>query len=136
MTILCDGGKTVAGIKDSSNCTVRALAISAGIPYTKADEIITKAGRKRNCGFRSTKVMAAAKKNNIKSRKLKYQSITIQKFLAKHQEGRFFCCISRHAFAVVDGIIYDTVINKPLQRIRAVYQVESQRLDLIKSRLL
>lgn len=136
--ILCDGGKAQAGIDDENNCTVRALAITAGIPYKKADEIVTSIGRKRNHGLPVNKfpdLIQKIREHKIKIDMLDHNPITIQRFIKENPIGRFFVCTNRHALAICDGVIYDAHINKPRQRLLWVFKIESKRLDLIKSRL-
>jgi len=125
---------TNGGIKspDRANCTIRALALTASIPYETADKIGKEAGRKKNCGFNPYKLLRKAKGYGIKTNKLKYRSITIQKFLAKHPTGRYYATTNCHAFAVINGSIHDNVIAKPLQRITNVWRIESNRLNMLR----
>jgi len=122
-----------SGIKDNNNCTICALSTAAGIPYNEAYEIGKKAGRKNGRGFITSKLMKTARKCGIEYRKMKCGSITIQKFLAKYPVGRFIVRRSGHAFAIIDGTIYDHTENTPLQRITDIWKVESKRLDTIKA---
>ena len=107
-TVTTDGGLAESGIVDRNNCTVRALAIAANVPYKFADEIATKAGRKRNKGMHTFKLMQHASISGIKSQSSGLgRSITVARFLQLNPQGRFVCRISKHAFAVVDGVIHD-----------------------------
>jgi hypothetical protein len=121
------------GIKDNNNCTIVALSTAAGIPYTEAYQIGKVAGRKHGRGFYTARLMQFAKRRGIAHRKIKTGGMTIQKFLQKHPVGRFVVNRRGHAFAIIDGIIYDHLQNTPLQRIVGIWQVESNRLDTIKS---
>ena len=58
-----DGGKADDGFNESRDCTVRALAISAGIKYYIAHNIARDAGRRNRCGFYVGKLIKEAKKN-------------------------------------------------------------------------
>jgi hypothetical protein len=122
-----------SGIKDNNNCTICALSTAAGIPYNEAYEIGKKAGRKNGRGFYTAKLMETARKNGVDYRKIKTGGMTIQKFLQKYPEGRYVVNRRGHAFAIIDGTIYDHLENKPMQRIVGIWQVESKRLDTIKS---
>lgn len=122
-----------SGIKDNNNCTICALSTAAGIPYNEAFAIGVKAGRKTGKGFQTTKLMEVARKCGIEYRKIKCGSITIQKFIAKYPVGRFVVRRRGHAFAIIDGTIYDHTKNTPLQRITDIWKVESKRLDTIKA---
>ena len=127
--VISDGGIKA---KDRANCTIRALALTACIAYAVADAIGREAGRKKNCGFNPFKLLKKAKAYGIKTNKLKYRSITIQKFLAKHPTGRYYATTNCHAFAVINGSIHDNVSAKPLQRIVNVWRVESGRLNMLR----
>jgi hypothetical protein len=121
------------GIKDNNNCTIVALSTAAGLPYTEAYKIGEKAGRKHGRGFYTCKLMDTAKKNGIDFRKIKTGGITIQKFLKKNPTGRFVVNRRGHAFAIIEGTIYDHLENKPMQRIVGIWKVESKRIDTIKA---
>jgi hypothetical protein len=121
------------GFKDNNNCTIVALSTAAGIPYTEAYRIGKESGRKHGKGFYTHKLMNTARKNGIVYRKIKTEGMTIQKFLQKYPEGRFVVNRRGHAFAVIDGTIYDHLENKPMQRIKGIWKVESKRLDTIKA---
>ena len=121
MTILCDGGKWLSGIDDDNNCTVRALAITAGIPYEK--------------GFEPFKLMRGVRKNGIKARKICCGSQSLKQFLKNYPVGRYWACTVNHAFAVIDGTVYDTLKLHPRTKVVGAFKIPSQRLDLIKSRL-
>ena len=121
------------GIKDNNNCTIVALSTAAALPYTEAYRIGKVAGRKHGKGFYTGKLMKIARKNGVDFRKIKTSGITIQKFLQKYPEGRFVVNRRGHAFAIIDGTIYDHLENKPMQRIMGIWKVESKRLDIIKT---
>jgi hypothetical protein len=61
-TISTDAGRRSSGIVDTNDCTIRALAISANIPYTHAHKIGTEAGRKNGRGFHPARLLKVAKK--------------------------------------------------------------------------
>jgi hypothetical protein len=132
-TIRTDGGLSLSGMKDNNNCTIRALSIASGIPYDEAFEIGRSAGRKTGHGFYTHKLMAHARKNGIAFRKMNYKSITLQKFLSMGLVGRFIVKRRGHAFAIIGGVIHDTIVNPPLSRLTEIYKVESHRLERIKA---
>jgi hypothetical protein len=121
--VFSDGGRKEAGIRDICNCTVRALAIAANINYSLADSISSSAGRKRGRGFNSITTIEHARKHGVSSRKLRFKNMTVQKFLRRYPSGRYYVAVTGHAFAVIDGVIYDSVTPRPLQRVRAAYFV-------------
>jgi hypothetical protein len=118
-----DGGHKLSGIKDRSNCTVRTLANVAGIEFELADEIATKAGRKRNQGAWPKEIIAVAKKHyGLNFRKLKFNRYTVNKFIRKYPKGRYWVSRRGHSFAIIDGVVYDTNENKPLQILYEAYE--------------
>ncbi len=106
------------------NCTVLALAHVANIPYLKAFDIAKQAGRKDNKGFRSQKLIAFANKKFGRNcfRKTKRTAITVQKFCKKYPTGRYYVRKKGHAYAIIDGIVYDRIKPKPLERILEAWQ--------------
>jgi hypothetical protein len=131
-TIATDGGRRSSNIEERRDCTIRALALSAGIPYEKAHAIGVEAGRKNKHGFYPEKLLKVAKRHGIQSRKLRYKSITIQRFLKKHPEGRYYVATNRHAFPIINGTIYDMLENRPLQRLEQIYLISNNRLTTLR----
>jgi hypothetical protein len=101
------------------NCTVLALAHVANIAYLEAFEIAKQAGRQDNKGFKSEKLIAFANKKFGKGhfKKIKRTTITVQKFCKKYSQGRYYVRKKGHAYAIIDGVVYDRTSPKPLERI-------------------
>ena len=132
-TISTDAGRRSSGIVDTNDCTIRALAISANIPYTHAHKIGTEAGRKNGRGFHPARLLKVAKKEyGITYKKKRYKSITIQRFIKENPTGRYYVATNRHAFAIINGVIYDKMQNRPLQRIEEAYLMSNNRLTYLK----
>ena len=95
--------------KESKNCTVVALSVSTSLPYQECLKIASEAGRKIGKGFRSEKLIEYFNKNSqaqfvpVKLRK----PLTIQKFCKKYPKGSFYARKRGHAFAIVDGDVFD-----------------------------
>lgn len=101
---------TIEGYKkEKNNCTVVALSVSTSLPYDYCLEISKKAGRKPKRGFRSDKLIEYFNKNSqaqfvlVKLRK----PLTIQKFCKRYSKGSFYARKRNHAFAIVDGDVFD-----------------------------
>ena len=101
------------------NCTVIALAAVTGLPYDQAHTIAKKAGRKDDRGFQSSKLIKYfnTKFGRNQFRKIKRSTITVQKFCKKYPEGRYFVRKRGHAYAIIDGCVWDKSDPKPLERI-------------------
>lgn len=113
------------------NCTVIALAATAKIPYMEAYAIAEAAGRKRNKGFNSGKLIKFFNKQQGATlfRKVKRSPITAQKFCKNYAEGRYFVRKRGHAYAVVDGIVIDTTAPKPRERILEAWKYVGEDYD-------
>lgn len=132
-TICSDAGRSASGIKDKRDCTIRALALSAGIPYEYAHKIGVEAGRKNGKGFHPEKLLKYAKKEyGITYRKKRYKSITIQRFIKENPTGRYYVATNVHAFAIINGHIYDTGLNRPMQRLEEAYIISSNRANMLR----
>ena len=95
--------------KEKSNCTVVALCVSTALPYDHCLKISQKAGRKTAKRFCSKKLVEYFNKNSqaqfvpVKLRK----PLTIQKFCKRYSKGSFYARKRNHAFAIVDGDVFD-----------------------------
>lgn len=132
-TICSDAGREKSGIKDRRDCTIRALAVSAGIPYEYAHKIGREAGRKNGKGFHPEKLLKYAKKEyGITYKKKRYKSITIQRFIKENPTGRYYVATNVHAFAIINGNIYDTGLNRPMQRLEEAYLMSNNRTNYLR----
>ena len=121
-----DGGRSLApkDCRDTNACTVNALANTSNMPYAVAHEIAEAAGRKRGKGFWPSVLLFHAKKYGVKSKKVLRSSLTLQKFIKKFPVGKFYVASSRHAFAVVDGVVLDWKDNGAKVRLKEGYKIE------------
>ncbi len=103
---------------DRNNCTVCALASSANVSYPVATNIAQTAGRIRNKGFHSHKLIDYWNANCAKNASQKFHNVilpfsmynpivTLNQFLQLYPKGSFYVQKHRHAFAVVDGKVID-----------------------------
>lgn len=120
MEALATGFGVRAPRRTRGDCTVRALASVAGISYDLAETIATAAGRKAGCGFKSAKLIEAAKKSGLTFRKVRMAQRTLAKFLREHPTGTFYVRKAGHAFGVKDGVVSDS--TKPTALVRDAWQ--------------
>lgn len=106
------------------NCTVIALAATTGLSYDVAHSIAEAAGRKKNKGFKSEKLIKffSKKQGSTQFRKVKRSAITVQKFCKNYPTGRYYVRKRGHAYAIVDGIVIDQTKPKPRERILEAWQ--------------
>lgn len=136
-----DGGKASSGIQDYNDCTIKALATSAGIPYEEAHKMGMESGRKYGRGHHPQLLLPyARKKYGIKYRKTRHKSITIQRFIKLHPTGYYYVATNKHAFAIINGTICESypTLNRPLQRLEEAYLMLSPKItssaDVYKNR--
>lgn len=134
-------------LKETNDCSVRAVANAANIDYEMAFATLRHYGR-QDCKGALTRAMAKAYKelglkllgvfgssqaaendyedlssllgeDNVK----RYAGMTAKRFIDSKFEGSFVCCSNNHAFAVIDGHLVDlTPINQNI-RITFIYKV-------------
>ena len=96
---------------DRNACCVIAWSVLFEAPYTKSLTYLETKGRVWRKGMQLSQVEAAfegVRKAKITKGPYTYKNrITVSKFLQKHPEGRFFCVSRGHAYAVIDGKVYD-----------------------------
>lgn len=133
-------GKRSSSIKESKDCTVRALANTSYLSYEESHSLMEMYGRKRNkgaqmkvfdrayisMGFELMGVYgttAAAKhyrhQKNIHDIS---KGLTLNNALKLLQEGSYIVLVSGHALAVVDGEVIDTFPSKSGTRVVAIYK--------------
>lgn len=100
--------------RELNDCAVRALALAASLSYQDAHDLLSWHGRQKDGVTRNAhklydvlfpecRIEATAGHHPM------YDRPTVGQFLKAHPVGRFLCMVKGHAFAVRDGIVYDTV---------------------------
>jgi hypothetical protein len=124
---------------EKQDCTVRALANSAGIPYSNAHNILRKHGRKDyrgcpstvfhqayiNAGMKLISIHGSTRRAKIMSKQLNlavYKGITLGRILPTLNEGSYIVIITGHALAVVSGHVIDKGLNRSNSSVVAVYK--------------
>lgn len=118
--------------KQQRDCTVRALALVLTVPYDRAYDILSKAGRECGHGFdiegwgRRTHLYDGANdhifwriqkmpytKDPQRSEDTTHHEVgqasryRLRDFIKDRPKGRFIVSTARHVFAVIDGVVYD-----------------------------
>ena len=124
---------------EERDCTVRALANSAGIVYGNAHTILKKHGRKdkRGCtnfvwhdayintGLSLIGIYGTTKSARHMSKRLNiaaYKGITLGRILPTLTNGSYIVITTGHALAVVSGYIIDKGLNRSNSSVVAVYK--------------
>jgi hypothetical protein len=112
---------------ERNDCTVRALAISTGMPYHDCYMYLANFGRKPNKGtnirkfFKNNRTVFHYCFTKLKFRKPK----TLNKFVKKYSEGTFYVRKSKHVFVVKDGVAIDMSKPSAYCRITDAWEVTS-----------
>jgi len=137
--IKTDGGKIAAGFtNETRDCSVRAVALAADVPYADAHLALKKAGRRDRKGASMNQIKHAL---SDVSRSIATEPIaivdkfyatvtypTLQQVIRSHRTGRYVICTGRHAMALIDGQIHDAgEISGPRSRIMDVVKVEPRK---------
>jgi hypothetical protein len=124
-----DGGRHAWRIKEAKDCTVRAFALVAGVEYIDAHTACRLNGR-LNCrgfvGFDS-KVVKIGRLLGVELRHIR-RSGTLARLLRDFPRGTLMVSVSRHAFAVVDGVVVDTHPQSPSRRIKNAWVVDGTEI--------
>lgn len=131
--------------KERNDCTVRALANSTNTPYGTAHYYLQCFGRKHRKGFAIQTHLRDVRTNyhNFTFKELtlinkmwfeRGPKMTIRKFLEKFAEPNksYICVVTRHAFAIVKGLVYDNCCS-PNQQLREVFEVINPQEKILLS---
>lgn len=103
---------------ETRDCTVRATAHCFDIHYVVAHARLSELGRKNGRGLHFSRVVDSLGL----VRRADLCAMTLRKALPEMKSGRFICSVSRHVFAVIDGIVHDSWVQKPGRRLEMVYE--------------
>lgn len=118
-----DAGRASAANGEKNDCTVRALVSASGATYAKCHRALEKAGRQRRKGAPLALLIEEFKIDGFFFEEVVSEPITIRKFLNAFPDGRYLCRIAKHAFAVVEGVVWDTARLRAGARITRAWQV-------------
>ena len=112
--------------KQKNDCTVRGLAIARDITYDCAYDILK--SRERQCakGFHIGQWLGKqpwAQKISFPAVK-GVRRMNIAEFCGQYSTGRYICRVAKHVFAVVNGVVYDTDINRCDRCVYLAWKVE------------
>ena len=100
---------TYAGPKgERGDCSIRAFSVAACVSYDSARQVFEKHGKHPNKGTPYAVSLDAIKDHFPASPVIRIdKKLTVNQFVKQHQEGHYIVHVTRHAFAVVDGIVHD-----------------------------
>lgn len=108
-------GSGIKEYKDKNSCTVVALSCVTGNTYKQCYDYMKRFGRLHGVGMLGSQIKTAfsamKKFKMVESPYSHTNRITINQFLKKHPVGKFYCCSRGHAFAIIDGVLYDHTLK-------------------------
>jgi hypothetical protein len=118
------------GTGERNDCTVRALAVAACVPYEAAHAIYKRLGRQdrrrlRHSAIKTPQAIRMATGNHDPVRLIERPG-TIGRFIKENgRKGHWILAVAGHHLAVVDGQVYDwaNFVNKTRRIIKRAYRV-------------
>lgn len=112
------------GFNERRDCTVIALAAVTGLPYPRCHAALKAAGRKDRRGVPFRQVVQKVARDVGYSFSQVCRSGSLRRFVRQNPQGAFYVTIRGHAFAVLDGVIHDSVRPRLGSIIRRAWRVE------------
>ena len=118
--------------KEKHDCTVRAIATATATNYDEVYDVLEAAGRLKNDGIH-VRTWLATVANKAFGCKFTWKSYPAERgfkrmnpvsFCEEHPRGRYICKTAGHVFAVVDGVVHDTVKTYDERCIYASWRVD------------
>lgn len=113
---LSDGGRSQSKRpRQKNDCVVRAIALAFERPYDEVYALLAAEGRA--CGRATSHLIT----NSWLSERAKYRSFPAEKgqprmnlarFAEEHPRGRFVAKMAGHVVAVIDGVVFDTIMPR------------------------
>lgn len=106
---------STGSIKDTKDCTVRALSNAFKIPYEEAHKLATEAGRKKHRGFSVDKIMAhlLATKGWKAKKVVLPVPVTLGRFTQVGSKRTLQVVLRKHTLVTKNRVIHDHMHNKP-----------------------
>lgn len=111
---------------ESNDCTVRAITVAFKMPYCDTHRMLAKWGRVQRRGIYLSQFMKQTPVINEQKHIHKTCFMTILSFVKKFPKGTYLCRKSRHAFAIIDGIVYG---ETKLRSIITDYWIVGEEVD-------
>jgi hypothetical protein len=128
-----DGGRSESRRpKQKNDCTVRALAIAADLPYDEAYDMLMQSGRKSHRGF-NFKGWLKKVGNVVNGYRFTWEAYLATKgqarmnpvrFAKEKASGRYIVRTAKHVNTVIDGVSHDTFRTYDQRCIYGAWRVE------------
>lgn len=118
MTIKYEIGQTT--MNENNDCMVRALANALDKPYYEIHSALAKMGRRRGRGTKWPVCVKAMLAYGVGIASPRGRRITHARFIATHPKGKFIAISRSHAWAIKDGVVFDSWRPGPRKQIRCI----------------
>jgi len=117
--------KDSRAMNENNDCTVRAFAVVANIPYNDAHRILRNAGRVNRRGFLHTVVLQELAKmgKTWKDVTNYFPCNTVKSIKETKLNDTYLICVHKHILALHKGRVVDWTEDR-LHRIKAVYRIQ------------
>jgi len=111
------------GFSERRDCTVRALTNASGASYAEVHAIFAAHGRKNRRGIVLRKVLQSVARDLGLTAQVVRRSGSVERLLRDFPAGRLVVTTRGHAFAVINGVIYDTHATSELRHVKRAWLV-------------
>ena len=111
--------------KQVNDCTVRALALTRGLSYDEAYDLLKAAGRESNRRF----LMVPYLNQQAWAQKIAFPAVKGERrmspvtFTKQFSTGVYICRTAKHVFPVLNGVVYDDHKARPSRCIYTAWKI-------------
>jgi hypothetical protein len=111
------------GFSERRDCTVRALTNVSGASYAEVHAVFAAHGRKNRRGIALRKVLQSVARDLGLTAQVVRRSGSVERLLRDFPAGRLVINTRGHAFAVIDGVVHDSIVTSPLCHVQRAWLV-------------
>ena len=120
MTIISNPSE---GFSERRDCTVRALTNVSGAAYATVHAVFASHGRKNRRGVVLKKVMQSVASDLGLVAQVVRRSGNVERLVHDFPAGRLVVNTRGHAFALIDGVVHDSIETSPLCHVKRAWLV-------------
>lgn len=124
-----EGTDTIRGPEYSAernDCTVRALKLLTGVPYSDAHSLCRSIGRRKYHGMKGSELLRMLELPHVYGYKVTRVLLPnlfrnmLGRTMMFVRHGRYMVITTHHAIACLDGILHDTMTSGPNSRVTMI----------------
>lgn len=93
-------------LNENNDCAVRAVASATGKSYKETHTMFRSFGRRNRKGSTLKMIGNSLTKLHTKEVEINSPNCTVNQFLKHSKKGTYVLIVRRHAFALIDGVVY------------------------------